>query len=277
MEGRSTRQTSTEANMNSNSAVGIGVLAAVLIACGGQARDIGSNAADTTTAGGSSGSASSSPTPTPLPEWPSCESDGGAPAETWTGYVQSPTDLPNRGEFTLTLQRSGSQACGSIIFGQPVLRPPATDARTAAPLPVGASTQLPLLPGFSYSLLDVTIASNRLQFRTASGEPYQSWCALQASYPNDVEQTGYGCLPNSGLQSGAGVCLLTGPGPQPAISCDQGALCVLMSSVCQCNSAGCMGGFNGPGIVGDFHLAGDMAQGEIDHQTSYIQLTTTAP
>jgi len=39
-----------------------------------------------------------------------------------------------------------------------------------------------------------------------------------------------------------------------------------------------MGGFNAdPVIDGDFHLSGDTAQGELDNQTSYIQLVTSAP
>ena len=282
MEGRRPSQLKVEAIMHINRAVGIGSLAAALIACGGQVRDVGSNAVDHMGEGGSTATgvsdSPSSPPPRPLPEWPSCEADGGAPAETWTGYVQGQTSLslPNHGEFTLTLQRNGSEACGSIIFGEPVSFPAATDPRTAAPLPADQLTQLPRLPGFTYSLLDVSITADRLQFGVSAAEPYQSWCALQTSYPNDAEQSGFGCLPNLGFGTNGTSCALDAPGP--AVSCDQVVLCLYTAGVCECNSERCMAGFHAaPGTDGDFHLMGDTAQGELAGQTAYIKRAITAP
>ena len=256
--------------------VGVGVLVVALSGCGGQVRDIGSNAegggATGSSATGVAAPASSVPV-RPLPDWPTCSADGGSPAETWAGYVQG-----SQGTFTITMQRSGRQACGTLVFGEPTAPlPPATDPQASYPPGVYYRTaEERALSGFAYTLLNATITGPRLQFRVTFAEPWRSWCALQTPYPNDIETSGYGCLPNAGFQRQGNGCVLTGAGPLPAISCAQYDLCG-DTDVCQCNAERCMSAFDFAGSVGDFRIDGDQAQGVLNGQSAYIQRTTTTP
>lgn len=284
METLSARQLQAEANVNTNQGtwLGIGVLAAALSACGGQALDVGSNAAD---AGGASnsdtsggGSAAAAPL-RPLPDWPSCEADGSAAAETWTGYVQGNSSLPAQGAFTLTLQHNGSQVCGSLVFGEPAAPlPAATDPKASYPPDVDYRTaEQRGIAGFAYTLLDAKITGSRLQFRLTFAEPWQSWCELQTPYQDDNQRAGYNCLPNEGVRAlSSDDCELTGPGPSLAISCAQANLCNL-TNVCQCNAERCMAAFDLLSPNGDFQLDADQAQGMLGDRTAYLQRAPTAP
>jgi len=265
--------------------VGVGVLAAALSGCGGQVRDIGSNADGTSGTGGSATgspvtgrSASGSSVPVrPLPDWPTCSADGGAPQEIWTGYVQGEGLVAANGDFTITMQRSGSQACGTLVFGEPTAPlPPATDAQLSYPPGLDYHTAERGVSGFSYTLLDATITGARLRFRLTFAEPWESWCELQTPYPNDAETSGYNCLPNAGVQEQGNHCVLIGPGPLPAASCAQVNLCDI-TQVCECNAERCRSSFQLSSPIGDFHLDGDKAQGVLQEQVAYMQRASTAP
>lgn len=286
-------------------------LALALNACGGQTLDVGSNTHDAggSSSGGSSSGGSTQPTagtgthaggvstgvggatsepangdagagtdspqdePEPPLSWPdssSCSAGMSPLGGSWSGYVQGQGDEYN---FNLDLGDNGEAPCGTITFGAPQEYPPATDPE-AGYLPGDETIKnLQMLPGFTYTLLDVQVGSARLRFRVSFAEPYASWCALQTAYP-EPQGDGYSCIRNYG--SGAwhtanGCYQKDSAGNQQPVSCTQYGMCESIDPPCACQATGCQANVEGSGPYFDLHVTGTSATGAMNDQDVFLE------
>jgi hypothetical protein len=159
----------------------------------------------------------------------------------WTGYFENFKFPSGSDSVKLTL----AQGELTMIVGAEPPPAPATDP--AAVWPPGTSTDLKngaglkpaSMEGFRYTAHDVRWAGQRLTFKAAGNEAFQSWCALQTSYY--VHDLGYyNCVPGGGGVVTENMCIAEdnqGTTMTP-VSCAQFFLC----NHCGCTATACTGG-----------------------------------
>jgi hypothetical protein len=157
-------------------------------------------------------------------------------AGAWDGYVEAFkwNDGSDRLRITLDEHGNGVVQVGAIETLPPpdpdLSYPPGdTNAFTAGNMGV-------LVAGFEYPISGANVASNRIQFDTASRELFREWCALQAptrivddSWPGE-----YACLPAAGTVYEDGHCAA---GPNGGVPFNCGKLPCLF--YCACWASGC--------------------------------------
>lgn len=246
-------------------------LGLVLLACGGQALDVGANhhgsggtdtvdAGDPGAVGGAPGSVGGKQREPSWPDPTSCTSSEGASiaSGTWNGYVQGKGD---DFDFTLELHGSSEQPCGTLTFGEPQALLPASDPRSEYRPGGGDYHQVFRAPGFAYTVLSARLDGTRLRFRISFAEPYASWCELQTPYYVD-ETRDFACAPNIALEETSAGCVGSYMGRELVFSCYQFELCS-SGAACLCDADGCIAKPEADGSMFDLELDGDQASGVV--------------
>jgi len=177
----------------------------------------------------------------------------------WTGYIEN-FQLSTDDSITVSIAAADDGTLsGTVRIGHGPPPPPATDGSTAWPAEVqGVDAIVPVyIPGFAYSVEDVSWQARRLKFRIPKYQPWQPWCALQQPYEQThcadppacttYESDGFSCSPSAGAVTvdAQGGChtVATATTPSVAIDCAKGTLCDTIGA-CNCQSGGCVcGGF----------------------------------
>ena len=275
-----------------------------LSACGGQALDVGSNGAGSSS-GSSSGSGAvnggtagqggsgaggktiskgkaggySCPEPpdgSPLEPWPDPTCEGGTtPLQgTWSGYVQGSGAgrYPDMGNLTITLGGDDEALCGTVTFGPPEPLAPATDPEANYPPGYEAAEVLVPVAGFSYTLMNPSLSGSRVQFQIVLSEPFQSWCQLQTPIYTHSTNTGWSCTPNATTQHTAQGCRQVDEctGEEVFVPCDQFDTCLNIEPRCACNSSGCDADISSRVYAFDLRFEADDATGAMDESVTII-------
>ena len=168
-------------------------------------------------------------------------------AGAWEGYAEAYEWNDGSDRLRITLDADGN---GALEVGESA-ELPAPDPDTS--YPPGSSDYYdalmitdahPLIAGFSYTIADATVSSNRIQLGASTGELYSEWCALQTPMevtniidPSTGMSTGgnYACVSTSGFGTlDNGTCVV-GPNNDEPVDC--GKLACL--SLCACTADSC--------------------------------------
>jgi hypothetical protein len=263
-----------------------------VLACSGKALDVGSNqnpgtvagnggTGGTGRAGGTAGTAGPGPGANAvLPKWPdpgSCAAGGDLPmAGVWEGAATAdpPFNVPPHLErFRVTIGgTTETGACGSVVYGEGVPPPPASDADSRYPSAEtgflenetgfgGTTGSWGPMPGVSYTMLDTATDEMRVRFTVSLSELWNGWCALQTPVSTSI---GYRCLPSVGGGTNPdGGCYLSLPGGQnEPVDCLKWALCS-RAGACSCNAQECVASQRESYtyVEADLHFAGNDAWG----------------
>jgi hypothetical protein len=266
----------------------------VTLACGGEALDVGSNRdpADGLPGAGNGGEGARQ-TDLVLPTWPApaaCTMGGDLPMTgVWEGHVTTADVSPVLEYFRVAIgQTSLGGVCGSVVYGQGVAPPPASDPDAGYP---DAATDYPKgrneggvlhgsphywgpMAGVPYSILEATNQALRVRFKTASGELWKDWCALQIPVlaSSDPQYPRYSCLRAPAFRrsnpDGCFVSATGNPGKvagtfadEMPIDCFKVSLCSY-GQVCACNAQECRASQNDP-LEFNLLFAGDQASGTV--------------
>jgi hypothetical protein len=227
-------------------------------------------------AGSATGGGGSTPKSASQGPWPSsadCKSGASAVEGTWSGYVQGEGHAY---DFTLVLGGGEAQPCGTLTIGEPRDYPPATDPEHNITADEFYFKAPPLLPGYTYTVLDAALDASRLQFRLSFAEAYASWCALQTSYPNPAGDE-YRCLPssyNTNYVVHGDRCVGTVDGMPVDVACEHVTMCLDVegdNAPCFCDASGCAANLEASGAQFDLHVDGDQASGLWDDRNVFLQ------
>jgi hypothetical protein len=166
------------------------------------------------------------------------------PVESWTGWVENYTFKSGSDaiKFSFASDPNGRLA-GQVVIGSGTPPPPATDPNVGYPDEKVMGPAFPL-EGYSYTMFDGNITSNRIRFTLRNYEPWAGWCALQTP-PSDVKSGNSTCLQagNGYADPANNLCLLY-PSDQKfdaPVKVDCGVFFLCSSSVCFCSPTGCRG------------------------------------
>ena len=197
-------------------------------------------------------------------------------SHSWTGYIENYqfADGSENVRFTFAADSTG-QAVGTAVFGSGTPPAPATDPNVGYP-PGLMAGQGPgnWIQGFSYSMTNGKLASNRLRFTLLNFELWSGWCALQTP----LDDSGM-CVPNGSAACVNGKCTITNPVNGQTITVDYGKmeLCS-MGWVCLCSTTTCVANLtgSGPAVSFDLVISGTDASGSVagslgDHNVHFTK------
>jgi hypothetical protein len=148
--------------------------------------------------------------------------------------------------LTMTLQVAlDGTATGTLLLGDGSILQPATDPNVGYPPGVRFAGSLPVVEGFSYTLVDGTLKNGRLTFHVAEIEVWTQWCAIQTAYALQPDGGGlYSCLPSGSTGFKGNACFAVDPTTMQnlPIDCGKSDLCSAFPGMapCQCSATGCL-------------------------------------
>jgi hypothetical protein len=156
----------------------------------------------------------------------------------WNGYIENYQFDDGSDALSLTIDAAG----GHVTFGTRAAYPPPTDPNVGYP-PGYMSPGIvptPFLTGFSYTMLNPSLSSTRIQFSVDRRELWTSWCELQTPIEDSANPGNYGCLPNASTAwSQFGPCkLYPGKPTEMIVDCMKLELCLEMP-ICTCAASAC--------------------------------------
>jgi hypothetical protein len=176
------------------------------------------------------------------------------PSQSWTGYIENYQYSYGSGDVRLTFAADPTgQVVGTAVLGSGTPPAPATDPNVEYPPGITAQGGLGTawVQGFSYSMLDGKLTSNRLRFTMQSFELWSGWCALQTP----LDDSGM-CLPNGSATCVDGKCTITSVATgQKIANIDPGKLALCSADwVCICSTTTCVANLWGPGPSASFDM-----------------------
>jgi hypothetical protein len=209
------------------------------------------------------------------PSNPNCQA-----AHTWTGYVENYHFADMSDAIKLVLD---SNLAGHLTVGDSPAPAPPKDfdvgyppALTPSPVPGVTTPFAGLLPGFSFTLRNVSLVAARLQFDVSGSELVALWCQHQAPYTDN--QGHYWCGPFGYSETLDGVCSTTDPTTTKNVPIDCGiiSLCDNSSSPCACTAKACAADPAVSLVHFDLRLGGENANGSaagLDASVHNVYLT----
>ena len=176
------------------------------------------------------------------------------PSQSWTGYIENYQFIYGSGDVRLTFAADPTgQVVGIAVLGSGTPPAPATDPNVEYPpgLTAQGGPGTAWVQGFSYSMLDGNLTSNRLQFTMQNYELWSGWCALQTP----VDDSGM-CLPSGAVTCENNKCTITSSANgQKITNVDSGkvSLCT-MDEVCTCSTTTCVANLWGAGPRASFDM-----------------------
>jgi len=219
-------------------------MALLLAGCTGKTIEVGP-----VSGGPEAGPPCYTPDSAPPDDWP--EPDGCMAASnlplvgTWNGYFANAGPPWDSLRLVILGASEAGGLCGTLTIGMGKPLPPATNPDVGYPPGMEiVGFGVPLVQGYSFTLLQGTVQASRVRFGVAYAQVWRGWCALQSVCP-DWLNTGpvqiLGCAPNGPAQASPGGCTITNPmsGEMITIDCNKYHLCSPDIGVCDCTQAGC--------------------------------------
>ena len=185
------------------------------------------------------------------------------PSQSWTGYIENYQYTYGSDTVHLAFATdSTGQVVGTAVLGSGTPPAPATDPNVEYPpgLSARGGPGTAWVQGFSYSMLDGKLTSNRLRFTLHVYELWSGWCALQTP----VDDSGM-CVPNGSATCVDGKCTITSSANgQKITNVDAGKLSLCsMAEVCLCSTTTCVANLwsIGPTASFDMVISGTDASG----------------
>ena len=174
-------------------------------------------------------------------------------SQSWTGYIENYPFGYGSGNVRLTFAAdSTGQVVGTAVLGSGTPPAPATDPNVEYPpgFTAQGGPDTFWVQGFSYSMLDGKLTSNRLQFTMQNYELWSGWCALQTP----ADDSGM-CVPNGSVTCANNKCTITLANGQKITNLDFGkvSLCRI-NEVCTCSTTTCVANLWGAGPRASFDM-----------------------
>jgi hypothetical protein len=179
------------------------VLALVLLACSGEALDVGEDDSPVMASGGTGGgSAQEPPAMLDLPDWSSlgaCPTTGEeAPhfAGTWEGAIDDQQLDPIAKIRMVITHATTDGVCGTISWGTDSPPPlPVTDpAQTGQVFGFGGGANFPV-PGLTYTIIRGVARDRVLRVGASTAEAWRDFCAMQEDIRYFPTAQTYSCMP----------------------------------------------------------------------------------